>query len=921
MTAIACLIFFLSGASALIFEVLWFQLCGITFGNSIWSTTIVVGSFMLGLGLGNGLIAFKGKNITWPFRFYAGLEIAIGVSGFCVVLLLPVLTNMLAPLFRLVLDKPLFINFFRLLISFSIMAISTTAMGATLPVLVKALYAATPEFGTVLGKLYGFNTLGAMAGVIAADALLIRICGIKGAGLFASGLNFFAAAVALYLSKKTSKENFKDSSRSSSRLSQKAIRLLTAGFLSGFTVLALEVIWFRFIILFFTPHAWNFCMMLAAVLLGIGLGGLLASQWSRRSAMASRYVFPLFLANGAIIVFLYAFFGHVYSVSKHYPPDTAIILNSLFLIFPVCLISGVLFTMIGKALHAETGEETKSAGLLTLSNTMGGLAGSTAGALVFIPCLGIETSFFTAALLYGAVGLLLVDWKLFMPVAARLGFCHWAASILLIISLFLFPFGRMNPHYLDLSLGRYMSMGAKRVAAREDLTETIQCLRKDILDKPYFHLVMTNNHSMSSTFFKGKRYMKLYVYLPAALHEGLKNALLIGYGCGSTAKALTDTKSLRTIDVVDISADIIEMSRYIYPDPNENPAHDPRVRVHIEDGRFFLLTTGNKYDLITAEPPPPKNSGIVNLYTQEYFQLLYDRLADGGYVTYWLPVYQFTESEAKAVVKAFQNVFSESSLWTASEYEWMLLGVKNPGSRVSKDAFARQWQDASVAPEMHSLGFTSPEQIGSLFIADHDQLGQWLSGGLSLIDNFPFRLSHKLPDEKTYLPLYGAFVDPKASCNNFVNSKHIKKIWPEAMIQASVKYFDVRQTINELITNDRRKTIAPEVLLDQAINNPLLQGDFILWALQSDAYAQNIISANMGDIQRMIREGDMQGLIPISGHLAARLAQQGDYLTAEKYIGMGADAFGPNYLWNSASQIREFLLRLAAKKEQAGRVK
>lgn len=141
------------------------------------------------------------------------------------------------------------------------------------------------------------------------------------------------------------------------------------------------------------------------------------------------------------------------------------------------------------------------------------------------------------------------------------------------------------------------------------------------------------------------------------------------------------------------------------------------------------------------------------------------------------------------------------------------------------------------------------------------------------------------------------------------------------MIQASVKYFDVRQTINELITNDRRKTIAPEVLLDQAINNPLLQGDFILWALQSDAYAQNIISANMGDIQRMIREGDMQGLIPISGHLAARLAQQGDYLTAEKYIGMGADAFGPNYLWNSASQIREFLLRLAAKKEQAGRVK
>ncbi len=138
---------------------------------------------------------------------------------------------------------------------------------------------------------------------------------------------------------------------------------------------------------------------------------------------------------------------------------------------------------------------------------------------------------------------------------------------------------------------------------------------------------------MSGTGWGARRYMKLYVYLPVALHPDPKSALLISYGVGSTAKALTDTPDFQTIDVVDISPEILEMSAIVYPVPSDHPLNDPRVTVHVEDGRYFLQTTKQTFDLITGEPPPPIMAGVANLYSREYFQLIHDRLAEGGMVS------------------------------------------------------------------------------------------------------------------------------------------------------------------------------------------------------------------------------------------------------------------------------------------------
>ncbi len=178
----------------------------------------------------------------------------------------------------------------------------------------------------------------------------------------------------------------------------------------------------------------------------------------------------------------------------------------------------------------------------------------------------------------------------------------------------------MKERLITRVIANHSQGGAYRpVEVREGLTETIIYLRRDAWDEPLSYRMITNDYSMSSTTLVALRYMRLYVWWPMAVRPESRKALLISYGVGVTAKALTDTKSLESIDMVDISRDVLELNRIVYPNPKDLPQNDPRVRVHVEDGRYFLQTTPERFDIITGEPPPPKMAGIVNLYTQEYF--------------------------------------------------------------------------------------------------------------------------------------------------------------------------------------------------------------------------------------------------------------------------------------------------------------
>src|SRR5262249_30770016 len=253
--------------------------------------------------------------------------------------------------------------------------------------------------------------------------------------------------------------------------------------------------------------------------------------------------------------------------------------------------------------------------------------GSLVAGFVLLPDLGIEKSIFGIAIVYVFIGVM-AWWPQQSerrPMKGRptLLVCA-AAAVIAIIALVRFPFGELTNTLLPIPVTRWAEGEPERrvVAVHEGRTETVVFFQRMLLGKPVSDVMLTNSFSMSTTGYGVRRYQKLYVYWPMAVHPALKRALLIGYGVGNTAKAMTDSPAIESIDLVDLSRDILSMAPIVFPNPVDSPLNDPRMHVHIEDGRYFLQATDRTFDLITGEPPPPGIAGVENLYSREYFALM-----------------------------------------------------------------------------------------------------------------------------------------------------------------------------------------------------------------------------------------------------------------------------------------------------------
>jgi predicted membrane-bound spermidine synthase len=777
-TAIALsIIFFLSGASSLLLETLWFRLCGLVFGNSAWASAIVLGSFMTGLAIGNALSVRFGRSGRNPLRTYATLEFTIAGSGLLLVLFLPALSSVFAPLFRAAADTA-FMNPARLILAFVLLLIPSTMMGATLPTMVSALSKSDANFGRVLGLLYGCNTLGAVFGSLIGEIVLIRVIGIRGTGFVAAAASCTAAIAALFC-RRLLPPSSEEGQRQAAAL-HRPWRLLAAAFLCGFCVLALEVIWFRFVILYLMSTSATFAVMLAVVLAGISLGAFAASVIFQRMPDADKYT-PVVAAVSVIAVVL-SYMGFVPDGRGHLL--IAVVIDALRLMLPVSVLSGFLFTAIGRAVQREVGDEVGAASMTTLANTIGAAIGPAAAGFLFIPSMGVERAFFLVAVAYAITALLTVRKDAPRTPLAIAGAIAAGA-------LAMFPFGLYLREYVPLGMKNYQ--GGHLIALREGPTETAAYLQYNYAGEPYMHRLTTDGYSMSGTSFPSRRYMSAFVYLPLALRPEAKSALLISYGVGVTAKALQEAQQLTSIDVVDISRNIMEMGSIVWPGKS-NPLADPRVHPHVEDGRFYLLSSSRKFDLITAEPPPPKRAGVVNLYTREHFQLIHDHLNEGGIASYWLPVYQLTERDSKGIIRAFCDAFSDCSLWTGAGAEWILLGTRG-GAPPTVEGFSRQWNVEPSRRQLQRIGIESPQQLAATFLLDAPMLHRFAGTTPPVTDNYPLRLT---PEPAEGTPAYVELV-MNAAPLAFGASDYVRRTIPAEMRAEARRYFAVERLMDRAL--------------------------------------------------------------------------------------------------------------------------
>lgn len=892
------LIFFLSGASALIFESLWFRLAGLSLGNSVWSASLVLAAFMGGLALGNGLVARLHRRVLRPVRLYAALEFAIGIGGVAVVLLLPRLPDFLGPILGGLTDMPLLLNSVRLTIAFAILLMPAIAMGATLPVLAQALSRQDSNFGAGIGWLYGCNTLGAVLGAVSTELFLVPALGIMHSGLLALVFNFLAALIAMRLSQthETVPVSPLDLSGARPVISTRGRRYIVIAFLSGALMLALEVVWFRFLLLTRDGTSLIFAVMLAVVLAGIAVGGLVAAPLFRRDDRAYYWLRHVTAASGALVVLTY--WGYdFFAVYGDLQDRTtlAFIGYATFLMFPVASLSGIAFTMFNRAVRDEFGTSARTVGIATLANTIGAMLGSLAAGFILLPILGMELSFFVIAAIYCLLAFVVPLEEQDSRSKTRWGRGLIATTVACLV---LFPFGLMQETYFGSRAATLT--GHTLISTREGLVDTLRYYRRDIFGEPKYYRLATNGHSMSATTTAAKRYMKLYVYLPLALKPDTRDALLISYGVASTAKALADSPGLRNIDIVDISKDILEMSSIVYPG-DDNPLRDERVRVYVEDGRFFLNTTANGYDLITSEPPPPKLAGVVNLYSQEYFKLIRKRLNPGGYASYWLPVQQLKPTDSLAIIKAFCNAFDDCSLWSGSGLEWMLLGSNDADPQRDVAQFSAQWLDPVVRPEMVALGLESPEQLGSLFMADAELLTELTNSIAPVTDNYPSRISSQAVNNRAYFELYDALMDEQDRLERFRTSEQISRLWPAELRKSSEAFFPYERMIkNHFTAGVYLHKTDPYVweAIDDVLTNTSLT-TLPLWLLGSDQKTQDIVA-------RLMKQDVYHDEFALE--LARKYTSQRDYATALKYLSDHIAASG-----NVSESVSGFYLYLLAR--------
>lgn len=799
---VVTLIFFLSGCAALIFETLWFRSAGYVLGSSVWSAAAVLTAFMAGLGIGNALLAFAGHHLRRPFLAYIIIELAIGGFGLASVVGLPSLAPWISSAVEGYTDQPAFLNLWRFLVAFGVLVIPAVAMGATLPVLQKALHHYDNSFSASVGRLYGWNTLGAVAGVLVAEFFLIHFLGLTFGACVAAAINLLVAVIVwIAFGNAEQMEAEQPPERLRAPIPKMAL-LLLAPFLAGFILLALEVVWFRYIILSQVGTSVVFAVMLAIVLVGIALGGLIIARWQPSLDTARRWLVYLPALSLLSVAVGYAIFEYV---SVHIPQliysnQYLFIVPALVLMLPASIISGMLFPLYGALLFDLAKINTRATGLLTLANTFGAALGSALATFFLLPRFGIETSLFMLAC--GYLALIVLAYCFAGPTsqanklnaARRYGLPVVAA----VVAVALFPFGTLEASYSKVGKWRYP--GEQLTYSREELNATLQYFQSDYLGEPISHRLVTNSYSMSSTDFFSKRYMNLFVYLPYMLHPKIEKVLQISYGVGNTAEAVVSLDSMKQFDVVDISADILELSSLIHSTTGVFPLQDKRTTAHVEDGRFYLQTREETYDLITGEPPPPKNAGVANLYTEEYFSLIRKRLNSGGIATYWLPVHNLYPSDAQAIIKAFCNVFEDCSLWNGAALDWILMGSRD-GYQPSLNPTLAFMENSPVRHLLQELAIEDFAHIAALYMADAEDLGALTKNVPPVTDNFPHRIDPDFKDVFTHATFYDQLLDIDRRKKSFSRSQFVSSLFDGRTARQAYNAFDDNAKISSTRIN------------------------------------------------------------------------------------------------------------------------
>ena len=679
---------FCSGACALIYQTVWLREFRLVFGASTSATAAVLAIFLGGLGVGSAILGRRADAHARPLAFYGNLEIIISISAAASLLLLWLVRHAYIAAGGSVHLGPLVATIVRLVLATIVLAIPTFLMGGTLPAAARAVETSSDGGRRKVALLYACNTAGAVFGTLASTFFLLEQFGSRRTMLLAALVNVLVAIIARSMGRAAAppaaQAHMEMAEAASERLPPKAV-LVTAGVV-GFAFLLMELVWYRMLGPILGGTTFTFGLILAAALLGIGIGGFAYSLWNRPSVGALALttaleallmILPFALGDR---IALYAqllrplgtlgFEGHIVG--------WAII--AAVVILPASIVAGFQFPLLIALLGSGQEDVGRHVGQAYAWNTFGSILGSLGGGFGLIPLLSAPGAWKLVAMLLAGVSIVLA---VLTPRTRRLGVAVSSIAIALIAAGFSFATG-------PTAAWRHSGIGAGRSTApvsRNDARDFLNTYRRELLwdaDGRESSVAMMASDDLAFVVngkvdgsARGDAGTQVMAgILAATLHPNPRRALVIGLGTGSTSGWLGAIPSMERVDTLELEAVVLRAAKDCAV-VNRNALDNPKVRIDIADAREVLVTSRDKYDLIFSEPSNPYRAGIASLFTVEFYRAAVERLAPGGLFAQWVQAYDIDASTLRTIFKTIKTVFPHVDTFRTTDGDLVLLASRH----------------------------------------------------------------------------------------------------------------------------------------------------------------------------------------------------------------------------------------------------
>lgn len=681
-----------SGAAALLYEIVWFQMMELVIGSTALSVGILLAAYMGGLSAGSLAYPYFAPRPANALRFYGVIEGAIGVFGLMVLFAMPLVPRAIAVALLL---PPAFF------------------MGAALPALGRVCNG-KPS----MGLLYAANIAGGVIGCLAGGFYLLREFNVTVAILAAFALNAAIAAVAFAMSSRKGGARF-DEKQVAPLHNDYRIHAVIA--MSGLCALAAETIWTRILGLLFGSSVYSLTIILMVFLLGLGLGSWFGSRLRGIANPRAALGMVQLLAVGAIW-----WAARSLSVSLPYWPVNPAIspdpwlnlqldfVRACWAVLPATMLWGASFPL---ALMAAPSNEAAAFPRIYAYNTIGAIVGALAASLVLVPRIGTQGAQQALIAISAAASLILLRPSL-MIVAA-------ATATLLITSV-------PPKSNLLIAHGRY----AATWAGKSDIFYAVDGMNSSVAvsrlpdGRMMFHVA---GKIQASNVPRDLRLQRILGHLTTLTVERPSSVLVIGCGAGITAGAIAADPLVQRETIVEIEPLVFDAARN-FREANLGVLENQKVHRIVDDGRHFLLTTHERFDAITVDPLDPWVKGAASLYTTEIFQAMRGHLNPGGTVTMYIQLFETTPEAVKSAIATFMEVFPHATLWANTDeergYDMVLLGQTEP-LRIDLDAMEHRVDfrsESQLSQSLAGAGFDSPVALFATYAARREDLTGWLTG-------------------------------------------------------------------------------------------------------------------------------------------------------------------------------------------------